>query len=126
MDKKLDIDAVIAEIRRVAAERPDVCKGNGFDACIYFHPHTLEPVCLVGQGMAPQMSQEQRERFVDEESSPYNKVNEMTIDRVQAEHDVFGEIDENKLGWLRIAQQKQDYGETWSTAVALADERYPI
>lgn len=117
----IEASDLIAEIRRVAAERPeynyrDEIRKMGFDGCVYQLP-SGEPGCLIGQGLFPLM--ENKDFFLE-----HDDLNE---------DDVLGLEDANlivgtgrEIGWLSRAQIRQDAGFTWGEAVAVADAEYPL
>lgn len=112
---------LIAEVRRVAAERPDYnyreeIRKVGFDDCVYQLPNG-EPGCLIGQGLFPLM--EDKNIF-----SEFPGLNEDDVEGLE----VAGLIDgtEREIAWLSRAQIRQDAGFTWSEAVAVADCEYPL
>lgn len=120
MDKKLDIDAVIAEVRRVAAEQPDKYLD---DDCVYFKrldgTSEIVPVCLIGQGIAPQLTQEEREEI---------QASLMNAETVNGHFRIYfpENVNDLKLLWLREAQFFQDNDGSWGGAVEVADLEFPL
>lgn len=105
-------DALIATMRRLAAEHPDrtaECQYTRREDEFDDSTPLVAPVCIVGVAL--------HELGVGLETLNFyegSNVNQL----IQA--DV-----ESKNGWLFWVQNQQDLGDTWAEAVASADDYYP-
>jgi hypothetical protein len=102
----IDMEALEAEVRRLANENPDAKR-----ACRYVNEETNEPNCIVGCAL-------------------YNlgMPIEVLRDRNRLNFHVWTHKQglQNNLSatWVAYVQGEQDMGKTWSKAVEYADERY--
>jgi hypothetical protein len=108
-------EQIIAEVRRLAAERPDyVYEKPEFSAyCLYMHGDG--PGCIFGHALHNlgwDFSEEQK--------------GTITSILLGDGPDPLVETTSQQRLWMRAVQSKQDNAFTWGKAVELADEEFPL
>lgn len=101
-------DQIIAEVRRLAAERPDYVyeKPPGSTFCLYRHEDG-SPGCIFGQALD--------NLGVGLDEHTYGTIGIVLFDLGVAKTD-------QQANWMTSVQHYQDNGRPWAEAVAKADE----
>lgn len=126
---ELDLDALIAAVRKNAEENPDyVYASEGYGDC--FYEINDAPSCLIGHGFFDLGFQVDVLKEFDNPTAVPGKDNS-SVGAVLEFHfgitgtDEYNEPEDDRVGWLYTVQTYQDVGNSWAEAVATADERYP-
>jgi hypothetical protein len=117
--RELDIKALIAEVREVAAEHPTRVLA---DDCQYFD-ESGAPVCLIGHALARLGFSSDTEvgHYITLGDDYYNESSiGYLLSHLRIEH-----ITGTANRWLTVVQRHQDLAEPWAVAVARADKQYP-
>jgi hypothetical protein len=108
MQKSVKGQAVIAEVRRVAAESPDHINDS---PCVYVY--RAQPKCLIGHGLwAAGLINKNFAR-------PLN--NEIIDGQDMLSHLADAMLTDDEITWLRMVQIRQDSGQPWGEAVRSTD-----
>lgn len=116
---------IIAEIRRVAAENPDIRVPG--EACVYVdvshEKEQWEPRCLVGQALFALGLLDELLPDPFEEYGP-GAWNETAFDHMY--HSIAPGMEQAEVAWVRKAQEHQDSDKTWSESVRTADLQFEV
>ena len=107
--QKVDIDSLITEIRKVAAEQPDHVYHNVDGKCVYA-TQDKKPSCIVGHA------------FIRLGIDPARLTNEHLDIFTSIEEDFVEGATDKKVHWVQRVQDNQDSLACWGMSVDLAGE----
>lgn len=111
---------IIAEIRKVAAERPDAIVDLG--GCVYIDRRG-NPSCLVGHALFNLGLLDELLPDPFEEYGP-GAWNETAFDHMY--HSIAPGMEQIEVEWITVAQKVQDSDKTWSESVRTADLQFEV
>lgn len=122
----MNINDIIAEVRRLAKNNQDVIynKCDNSSGCFYTHGEAGgKQGCIIGQAII-HLYPNSKEFFTILDNN--NDFTYVTIKYLAPL--LFGttDIDNLKILWLKEVQTKQDENNTWSDAVKSADRKFPL
>ena len=116
----LDLDALVASVRKHAEERPDyVYEG----AC--FYERAGKPSCLVGHGFFDLGFTAEQVALLDEEDMNTDQFGTGIENVLQYRFGIENDTDP-RVWWLASVQGSQDNGFPWGECVANADKYYRV
>lgn len=130
----IDLDALVASVRKQAAERPDYAyQSPGYgSACVYVNPDET-PGCIVGHAFfdlgftAEQVALFDKTEDIDDKGMDETKWSSSIPYVLRWDFDLGKEAEDDvRVRWLKRVQSSQDMGDTWSHAVVVADNAYPL
>lgn len=106
--RPITAESAFASLERLAAERPSYVYVPPAEdgACVYFVPETAEPSCIVGHVLA------------EHGYGPDNVIEGECFTTIVHGYDKGIEAEATAVAVLGAAQELQDCGEPWATAVA--------
>lgn len=108
--REITVESALASLERLAAERPSYVYTPPSEdgACVYFVPGTSEPSCIAGHVLA------------EHGYGPDHVIEGECISTIVYGYDTGIQTDEKAVPILSTAQELQDTGEPWMTAVEAA------